>query len=289
MIEEKENNQEVAEKSPDYPSTLLGIETILAGNEEEKREFIKYRLEELSKNAKEGQLSHIGSGIHSGFLGPRMEVCRSMLVDPIVMDDPNLYKDLFSTIDKFKSSEQWQGKSLREIIPNAIQWALTKYFGNICAGPSTESENREFYADHVSAESGPISIGEFKGKGFAVCAEKGAAAQNLLAFVGLESDLIASAKCKIPAESAENAHYFIVLHSPSGEIIYDPANPKLLLDDKDDIVSYGPAFYRITQEQSQELLAGGKIEVLHSDTKNEGNSKLTEETQKRIYAGPKKS
>ena len=277
--------EEIKERSPDYLNVLSQIELILV-NSPERKNFIEDRVVKLSKDAKVGELSHIGSGVHKGFLGPQMEVRRNMIVDPIIIDDFNLYETLLDVVNTFKSDERWKDKSLREIIPNAIQWTLTKYFGNAVAYEDTEQENRDFYMNHISAESSAISISEFKEKGFAVCAEKAAVAQNLLAFVGLESDLIASAKCKLPAESKESAHYYIVLHGPKGEMIYDPANHKLFLDSKNRLLSYGPAFYGLTQEQLGKLMAGESMEIDHTDTIKHDDSHLEEVTHKRIYAGP---
>lgn len=216
-----------------------------------------------------------------------MEIRRNMMVDPFVLDDPDLYADLFETIRKFKEAEGWKEKSLREIMPNAIHWSLSKYFGNIAAGSNTEMQNREFYLDHTSADSPSISIKELKGKGFAVCAEKAAAAQNLLTFVGMESELIASSGCRIPAEAGEEAHYYILVHGPKGDMIYDPTNPRLLLDKEGKLTSYGPAMYPITEEQSQRLISGESITIEHTDDKvDEGGQRIPDKSS-RLYAGPR--
>lgn len=282
-------NEPSKERSPEYVKTLAEIEQVLAESEEKRREYIEKRVASLSKNTESGEISHVGRGIQKGFLGPKMEIRRNMMVDPFVMDDNDLYTDLFETVQKFKEANGWKEKTLREIIPIAIQWTLSKYFGNVDAGSNTETENREFYLDHISADSPSISIKELKGKRFAVCAEKGAAAQNLMAFVGLESDLIASSGCRIPAESKEGAHYYILVHGPKGDSIYDPANPRFTLDKDGKLKNYGPALYPITEEQSQHLVSGESITVEHTDEKVDENGQIIQEKTRRLYAGPKKT
>jgi hypothetical protein len=288
-LEDKKHleSQQSKERSPEYLKILAELEDVLGKPEDEQRSYIDKRIASLSENAESGEMSHIGRDIHEGFLSPKMEIRRNMMVDPFVMDDPDLYKDLFETIKKFKSAEGWKEKSLREIMASAIQWTLSKYFGNVVANSNTEMQNREFYFNHTSEEISSISIKELKGKGFAVCAEKGAAAQNLLAFVGMESKLIASSKCRIPAEAGEGAHYYILVHGPKSDIIYDPTNPQLLLNKEGKLTSYGPALYPITEEQSQRLLAGESIVIEHVDDKIDENGQRVPEKQNRLYAGPR--
>jgi hypothetical protein len=173
-------------------------------------------------------------------------------------------------------------------MPMSVQWTLSNYFGNSIAGSTTEMKNREFYLDHTTADSSALSLKEFKGKGFAVCAEKGAAAQNLLAFVGMESELIAASDCRIPAEAEEEAHYYILIHGPKGDMIYDPTNPRLLLNKEGILTSYSPAMYSITSDQSQRLMLGESITVEHVDETISEAGEKNVDTSSRIYTGPKK-
>ncbi len=275
-------------RSSEYANMLAELERVIEASEEEQHKFIEKRLADLSQNVETGEISYIGRNIYRGFLGPKMEIRRNMMVDPFVLDDPDLYADLFETMRRFKETAGWEEKQLREIMPNAIQWTLSKYFGNIAASAETEMQNREFYFNHTAAESPAISIKELKGKGFAVCAEKAAAAQNLLSFVGLESELIAASGCRIPAEAEEGAHYFILLHGPKGDMIYDPTNPRLLFDKEGKLRSYGPAMYSVSEEQTQRLTAGESITVAHSDDKmNEEGQRMSDKSN-RLYNGPQK-
>lgn len=122
-----------------------------------------------------------------------------------------------------------------------------------------------------------------------MCAEKGAAGQNLLAFVGLESDLIASGECRIPADAQEGAHYFILLHTSNGEKIYDPTNPYIMTNHEGHITSYGPAIYSLTQDQSQALREGKPVTVDHLDIQVGQDGNQTKRVTQRLYKIPKRS
>ncbi len=280
-------NKKIEKRNPDFLKILGEIDYFLEKPEEEQRNYIDKRVVFLSKNAESGEISHVGRDVYSGFIGQKMEIRRNIMVDPLVVDDSDLYRDLFEVIKKFKSTDGYKEKSLREIILIAIQWTLSKYFGNIVANSNTDIQNKKFYLDHSSAESPSVSIKELKGKEFAVCAEKAAAAQNLLAFIGMKSDIIASSRCRIPAEADEEGHYYILVHGPKSDMIYDPTNPRLLFDKEEKLISYGPAMYQITAEQVQHLLNGESVVVEHVDDKIEKDGQRISKKQSRIYAGPK--
>ena len=93
-------NQSPKERSPEYIKILAEIESLSEATEEEQQEYIEKRLAVLTDSAESGEMSHIGRGIHKGFLGHQMEIRRNMIVDPFVMDDSDLYLDLFKIIKK---------------------------------------------------------------------------------------------------------------------------------------------------------------------------------------------
>lgn len=285
LTEKTETQPSLKKKDLEYVKILSEIEHAIEESGEKQKEYITNRIEKLSINAKSGEISHVGLNIHKGFLGPKMEIRRNMMVEPFIMNDQDLYSDLFDTIKIFQKSESWKNQPLRKIMMIAIQWTLSKYFGNIASGVNTEIENQEFYLRRGVAESPSISIKELKEKGFAVCAEKGAAAQNLLAFTGLESDLIASNGCRIPAEAEESPHYYILIHGPKGEMIYDPTNPRLLFDKDDKLTNYGPAIYDITKEKAHHLVSGESITTEHIDYKTNKDGQIVPDKSERLYAG----
>jgi len=290
-VQSQFKSQPPKERSPEYAKTLVELEQILGASKEERQEYIEKRIATLTENSESGEISHMGCDSHKGFLGPKMEIRRSLRFDPFVMDDPDLYIDLFEAIQKFREADDWKEQPLGTIVPRAIQWSLSKYFGNIIAGSNTEMQNRKFYIDHLSVDSLPISIKEFKGKKFAVCVEKAAAAQNLLAFVGIESELIVATGCCIPveAEVEEEAHCYILIHGTKGDKIYDPSNPKLILDKDGELTSYKPAIYPITEEQSQYLISGKSVTIEHEDETIDENGQLIPDKSSRCYNGPRQN
>jgi len=271
-------------RGQEYLKRLEEIEKILELSEEEQRNYIEERLKSLTANSKAGEISPLIETIHRGFLGLDMKIRHSIFVSPFVVDDPDIYLLFFNVIRRFREMEGWRGKSLRDIIPFAVQVTLSEYFGNAVGDASTERQNLEFYGD-ASWEYDLISIKELKGKKIAICAEKAAVAQNLLAFVGLESELIVSNRCRIPEEDKYTAHMYIVIHGTDGYMIYDPTNP-VLVSKEGKLQSYLPAIYTITEEQYQELIKGGSIRVAHKDYKMSENGQWIPVESNRIYAGP---
>jgi hypothetical protein len=271
----------------DFTKVLDEIESTLFKTEEEKNQYIIERLNILNENAESGEISASSLSerrIHSGFIGSKMEVVRNLMCDPLVIDDPELYNDFLKEIEKFKGMDSFKDKPLKDIILNIVQWTIMEYFGNYVASKNTDSLNQKIYNDHSSSD-GPISIKDFKGRGIAVCAEKAAAAQNLLAFSGMRSDLIASHGCRLPADKKPSGHYYILIHGPEGEIIYDPTNPRILYGSDDSIKSLLPATYAITDEQMKSLLSKGSVVVEHKDGKEDENSQIIPEVHSRLYEG----
>lgn len=261
------------------------------GNPEERKQkssdFVAERLKSLTEASTRKEISLL-SPAYKGFIHPESGIRRNFLVDPFHIDDPELYDVLLDTLGEFRQSPNWQGKSLREIVPFAVILAIGKYYGNYWAYNSTEAENQEFYMEHSTATSEDISLKELKGKGFAVCAEKASAAQNLLAFLGYDIELIASNKCRLesPEQDDRGGHMFNVISSESGHFIFDPTNPSLLEDNERKVVSFLPANYRINEDEYQSLIKGGQVEVTHNDGKWDGTQAIKGSDAKRIYGGP---
>lgn len=270
----------------EYAKTLSEIEKILNTSSKNQERFIKKRISYLSQGIEgEKTLHDAMTSSYEGFLTPQIRISHSGLVDPLIMDDDSLYLEFFKTVQDLRKQEGWKGKSLREIIPYAIQWTISRYFGNTVPGPDTKEQNKEFYENHTTPVSPPVSIGEFKGKNIAVCAEKAAAAQNLLVFVGLKSTLIFSRGCHLPLEATEESHCYNLVHSPRGYMIYDPTNPVLILNTNGELKSYRPAIYPISKEQFDTLTNGGSVVVEHIDFKEDEDGQLIEVKSNRVYGG----
>jgi hypothetical protein len=280
------NKENVSEKS--YEQMLLEIERLLDADQEKVQEFISLRIEELKKRSVPKDIGAMSNRWVEGFIHPESVIRRSYMVDPLRIDDNDIYETLLNSIREIKNMEGWSEKPIRALIPTALQHALAKYFGNLVSDPDTENNNRAFYMDHTDAESPDISLKELKEKNIAVCAEKASTAQNLITFLALKSFLVNSNTSKLLPEGKEELHAYNILETTNGYFVYDPTNPQVATEKRSGkIVTYTPALYPITKEQFDTLKDGGTVSVQHKDFEydDQGNpidSKVTE----RIYGGP---
>lgn len=269
-----------------YAEVLSGIESCLAEGKEQ--EFTENRLQEIDATSEGRNFGQMYAHFLKGYLRPDAKIQRSPMVDPFAMDDSALYSELFETIKKFREIDGWKEKELRIIMPEIIQHTISKYFGNEVATSGTENRNREFYLDHGDdPDSKAVSLDELKGKGIAVCAEKAAAAQNLVTFAGLESYLV-MAECNLSGERDEN-HAYNVLKTENGYFIYDPTNPKLILEkETNHLISSYAAIYKISDEDFTSIKLGKEVKVQHIDIYEDTKGRTEPSVQERIYRGPDK-
>ena len=280
--------QETLPDTSKYQQILQRIEGVLAAdNAEGAEQFVRERLAELASQSQAREIGMMTNKFHKGFIHPDSGVRRTYIVDPVHIDDEGLYRELLGTFRELKKTPGWENRTLREIVPSTIQHTIGKYFGNAVADPDSEARNREFYLDKVSPEESPrISIKDFRGQRMAVCVEKAAAAQNLLNFVGIESSLVMSSKCRIPEEGKEEGHAYNVFSTEKGNFIYDPANPRQQGDEEGRLVSIAPGMYRITREELEGLHEGKSVTVEHKDTVlGSDGAVVKEDMHNRVYAG----
>ena len=250
-------------------------------------DFIDTRLQLLTESTIPKEFS-VMTRPRKGFLHPDSGIRRNFLVDPFHVDDPEIYKQLIETFEEFRENPNWQEKTLREIAPYAILRTIGNYFGNHWGTTNTENNNRAFYLDRSSSDSEDIHLNEFKGKRIAVCAEKAAVAQNLLSFLGYESELVSSTKCRLesPDKDDQGGHMYNVITSGKNHLIFDPTNPTIVTGNDGNIHTVMPAFYPIDTNGYKKLMEGGQVEVTHNDGTWDGQQNHKEPDQKRIYGGP---
>ncbi len=271
---------------------LSQIDDLLKIQDQDERqaktaEFIDERLKLLTEQSAPREFSLL-SRPRKGFLNPESRIRRTFFVDPFMVDDPEAYKLLIDTFKEFKDAPGWSEKSLRDIAPYAVLRTIGNYFGNHWSSNNTENNNRAFYMKRSTAESDDIHLNELKGKGIAVCAEKGAVAQNLLSFLGYESELVASTKCRLesPEKGDEGGHVYTVIKGDTNYFIFDPTNPTLIKREDGNVHTVMPSFYPINQESYQQLMSGGWVEVTHNDGILDGGQTIKGSDQRRIYGGP---
>ena len=246
--------------------------------------FIQKRLWELEQESTEKieRLSLLTNTAEGKFINPETEIKRSWLVDSFKINDPDIYQILLENFSKFY--KHWNKPSLRAIITHSIIYALSEYFGNHFSTQDTDTQSREFYLDHSSGDSTAINLTELKGKNLAVCAEKATVAHNYLKFVGIDSYVIFSDRCKLG--DSTNAHAYIIFATKNGRFIFDPSNPILVEDSESKIKSVNPALYQISEEDYNHLLNRDhhQVEVQHIDQKLDNGKYISQAPQIRIYA-----
>jgi hypothetical protein len=255
--------------------------------EQESSKFIDERLESLTRNSSPKEIS-LFSPAYKGFIHPESTIVRSFLVDPFCVDDKEIYVSLLDSFAEFKRLPNWQEKSLREIVSSAVIRAIGNYFGNYWDTNTSDSENKSFYMNHIASDSTKISLNEFKGKRFAVCAEKAAVAQNLLSFLGYDVELIASTKCKFSSSDQDrDGHMYNLVSNESSHLIFDPANPSMVEDKDGNAVSFIAAGNKISEEDYQKLRTGGQVEVVHYEFKRLENGDIIKGSENKVtYGGP---
>ena len=273
---------------------LAEIERIVTIDDDEKRvkaeeSFIKQRVTELTTDSKPTTLSLVSGSVYRGFIHPETRIMRNFLVDAVRIDDQEIYRTLLESFRQFRDNPSWQNKSMREIASHALIRTLGDYFGNHYSTSSTEEKNRQFYWDHGSVGSKDISIAEFKGKRMGVCTEKVSVAQNLLTFMGYDSEFVISTNNRLDASETDDrgGHAYILITSDKGHFIHDPTNPIMVEKEDGTVHAVLPSNYPIVEEQYQSLVKGGQVEVTHTDLIWDGKSYQRKESVKRTYVGPK--
>ncbi len=278
------NNSETNEQlKTDFEIYTTEIDDLLE-HPEKTEQFIENRFEDLEKHSAPETVSFLSKN-HRGYINSNSEIKRSYIVDGFKVNDKDIYSGLMDTFRNLKQNGGWENRSTRDMALYAIQYELGKYFGNHFGETDTENANQQFYMNHSSVDSDTIDLAELKGKNIAVCAEKAAVAENLLAFLGAESEVIIAKSELNPGK--KELHMYNVISSSKGNFIYDPTNPQRNHDKKTNSNYMLPALYKITSEQYQQLHEGQDIEVEHTDIETDENGQHLLKS-KRVYGGIKK-
>lgn len=283
-MEDMVTKEKIVHHADEFSDMVSQIDGTLNSNESLTRDLISQRLGELQGSAKNvNTISHMVNKHHEGIILPNVEIKRTPFLDGFKINDPEIYNLLINTIKEFKQMPGWQAKTTREIIPTAILTCVSRYFGNMHSDGNTEGRNQEFYLDRSSVDSEPIGLSELKDKKNAVCAEKAALTQNLLAFAGLQPEMI-MAECELVSGKKE-MHAYNLVHTARGYSLFDPTNSKLYYDKDGKIVNFSPSIYPLGGEQYAQIKNGQKIEVVHSDYKQDEAGSWKAVEVKRIYGG----
>lgn len=251
-----------------YDGVISQLEGILNEDNATISEFIDGRVKSLTEMAVQKDSISLATHVrHEGIIAPETEVKRTFFLDGFRLNDPKIYQLFLDVLKELKESDSWQDMSTKEIMPTVILLTVRRYFGNLTISQDVEANNREFYMDHSTADSEPINLEDLRGQGIAVCAEKAALAQNILAFAGLRPELV-MADCEL-ISGVSGGHAYNIVRTLKGLFILDITNPIFYSDKDGNIINFAPSIYRISEDQYSAADAGDSIEVKHTDYKQD--------------------
>lgn len=201
-------------------------------NEDQIKEFVMSRLEELENNSEKRTIDKNNNGlligtITEGYINSNSPIVTSYMVDPFYMNDATLYIEFIKSI---------KGKNLNNPLQffHELQDFTIEAFG--FKGNQTIREN--VYLQE--REDSQISIADFYKNNSALCSERSAAVQNIAEFCGIKSYLVFG---KLSSEGKEEEHAFNIFQMSDGtKILYDATNPVSLNN------GYVPAYSIIGKE-----------------------------------------
>ena len=178
-------------------------------NESERKEFIQKRLDYLLENSNVPDKIGIGCcGSYNGFITPNISVRANekKFFQGLKMDDMDIYENLFNFIDNDLDSYMHNESVTIYNIQNFI-WHYFGFNGSLL-------HRMELY-DYDE----PVSIKEFKKNNVAECSERSAMVQNLLKFLGFDSEIIFG-------RLNGRLHSYIIFKPENKKIriLYDPMN-----------------------------------------------------------------
>ena len=191
------------------------------------------------------------------------------------MDDTSFYKSVIDYIKKAKpQSIMRDGKINNNYIMNIIQCSIINYLGL----HSSESRRNALYNSRADIDDEPLSISDFKQNGTAMCVEKSAMAQNILAFLGYNPMMIFGYLSNEKGITNEGHAYNCIIRNGKAMLI-DFTNPIM----KDDAY-YKPAIFSIDNDKLEDFKKGkAQIEVTHKDLHTKGDS-IEEESIQLVYS-----
>ena len=182
-------------------------------NDEERIEFIKNRIKQLIEEAK--PMENIGmaiNGSYDSFIAPTVGISsnKTQFFSKLVLDDMGVYKEFLDYIDNDVDGKLYGEPSTI----NVIQYFIWKYFG-YNAGDVLQR------MDIYSNSQDYLSVKELKGKSIAACSERSAMVQNILKFLGFDSELV------FGELNGKESHAYIIFKADNEDfrILYDPMNP----------------------------------------------------------------
>lgn len=199
-----------------------------------------------------------------GFISKNTRIKMAGASDGFKLNDFSYYNDLVRVIRQADEKKV----NNNNYIMDAIQRRIMIYFGML----GSENKREKIYNGFLENESNQdLSISNFKGKDSAMCVERSAMGQNMLAFLGYNPMMIYGMYSD--EKGANIGHAYNCILRSKGSMLIDFTNPTYGI--KDGKLSYlKPSIYKLNIEQTKELQEGNaEIEVDHVDYNIENEEK----------------
>ena len=214
-------------------------------NDHERIEFINNRIKQLVEEAK--PMESIGMGIngsYDSFIAPTVGIVsnETQFFSKLVLDDMGVYKEF---LDYIKNDVDGQLYGEPSTI-NVIQYFIWNYFGY---NAGNVFQRMDIYSDGQDY----LAVKDLRGKNIAACSERSAMVQNILKFLGFDSELVFG---KI---NSTESHAYIIFKAGNGKtrILYDPTNPVVYRTD--DGEKYCPGVCLMSEEEYIQLKNGSNF------------------------------
>lgn len=221
--------------------------------------YISSRVKSLEENTTENRESIEPEGsnktaLSHGFIPKTTEIYaesggRSIAVGGFLLNDNSIYEIL---INNLKSQKDIQ--SLGDIL-QSIQSSIDEYFGGL-ALEENEENRRNLYSEIENKydEFEPYSISEYRNNNTALCAERAAIAQNMLAFLGADTYYMVGHLSRNDGMTNLNHAYNCIVDKEYGSgIVVDFTNP-ILRETSNEMYVYHSNI--INKEWITEILSG---------------------------------
>ena len=210
---------------------------------EERIKFISDRINQLLIESK--PIDNIGMGIngsYDSFIAPNVGVAsnEAQFFSKLILDDMGVYKEF---LDYIKNDVDGQLYGEPSAI-NAVQYFIWNYFGY---NAGDVLQRMDIYSDGQDF----LSVKDLREKNIAACSERSAMVQNILKFLGFDSELI------FGKLNSTESHAYIIFKAGNGKtrILYDPMNPVVYTVNNSE--KYCPGVCLMSEDEYMQLKSGG--------------------------------
>lgn len=220
--------------------------------------FISSRLQELEKKTKPIVFETLPFDMYEGFIHPDSIVrpAPDKKVPGLKVDDRIIFQNFLDKLRAFRE------------IPRAVQETVDEYFKSNHETIDADRVKRRFVKYTARQPEDHLSIKEIADAHVAMCTEKSAVAQNLIAFLGTHSWLVSSyVRIEWRDDRAEEGqHNYNIIETPDKKLVlYDANHPFEIMDEKGKVIGVTPAVFEITPNQFSVLQRGYEIHVHHKE------------------------